>query len=244
VFVVFKNIQVQLIVQSPRDLWDSTWTNPSNSNNWIFNTLGAPIQILNRLKAKIASSFPSVKLSVSEYQAGGYNHISGTVAQADQLGVFAAQGVFSAHLWPPNGSFEYTLAGFRAFRSFDGAGINFGDIYVASSSSDVSRVTVHVSKVETKRFWKFNFYFSLETKQDSTKAGRVVMVCINRDVLSRNTLISGIALSGAATLFRITALSAAGQSPIVPVNAGTVPIAASSITVNLPAMSVTTINIE
>jgi hypothetical protein len=89
--------QVQLIVQSPRDLWDPTFHDPNNSSPWIYQTLGStPINIIGRLQAKIAASYPGTKLALTEYQNGGGGHIAGTIAQADDLGIFGAQGVFAA----------------------------------------------------------------------------------------------------------------------------------------------------
>ncbi|MGA7191874.1 MAG: glycoside hydrolase family 44 protein, partial [Candidatus Acidiferrales bacterium] len=120
--------QVQLIVQSPRNLWDPTFTDSTNSNPWIYEELGnSPINILGRLQSKINAEFPGMKISLTEYESGGWNHIAGTIAQADNLGIFGSQGVFAANFWPPNGTYSYALAGFRAFRDFDGAGANFGD---------------------------------------------------------------------------------------------------------------------
>ena len=109
--------QVQLIVQSPRNLWDPTFNDTGNSNPWIFQELGSkPINILGRLQAKIDAENPGMKIAVTEYESGGWNHIAGTLAQADNLGIFGAQGVFAATFWPPNGTYSYALAGFRAFR--------------------------------------------------------------------------------------------------------------------------------
>ena len=88
--------QVQLIVQSPRNLWDPTFNDQAagNSNPWIYQTLGnTPINILGRLQAKINAENPGMKVSVSEYESGGWNHIAGTIAQTDNLGIFGAQGV-------------------------------------------------------------------------------------------------------------------------------------------------------
>src|SRR5271155_244182 len=57
--------QVQLIVQSPRNLWDPTWNDAGNSNPWIYETLGqTPINILGRLQAKINAENPGMKLAV------------------------------------------------------------------------------------------------------------------------------------------------------------------------------------
>jgi len=216
---------MQLIVQAPRNLWDSTFTDPGNSNPWVNSVLGgAPINMLGRLKAKIASEFPSMKLAISEYETGGFNNIAGTVAQADQLGVYASQGVFAAMLWPPSGTYDYELAGFRAFRNFDGVGSNFGDVSLQTTSSNPGNVMVYVST-------------------DSTTPGRVVMVAINRANTAQVAAISGLSLSGTANLYQITAATAEGQTPVTPKSIGTMAVSGSSLTLTLPAYSVTTINV-
>ena len=220
------NAQMQLVVQAPRNLWDPTFTDPGNSNPWVNQTLGnAAIQILPRLKAKIASEFPSMKLSVSEYEAGGFNNIAGTVAQADELGVFATEGVFAAMFWPPGGTYDYALAGFRAYRNFDGANSNFGDTLLQSSSSNVANVVVYAST-------------------DSSNPNRVVFVAVNRASISQVTDITGVTLSGTAHLYQMTASSAQGQNPVAPVALGTSPVSGSSLTLTLPAYSVTTIDVH
>jgi hypothetical protein len=224
--------QVQLIVQSPRNLWDPTFNDQAagNSNPWIYQTLGnTPINILGRLQAKINTENPGMKLSVSEYESGGWNHIAGTIAQTDNLGIFGAQGVFAASFWPPNGTYSYALAGFRAFRDFDGANSVFGDTSLQSTSSNVANVVVYAST-------------------DSTTAGRTVFVAINRSTASQVVAINGATLSGTAHLYQMTTSTAASQSsggnPVSPVAAGTMPASGSTLTITLPALSVTTIDIH
>jgi fibronectin type 3 domain-containing protein len=218
--------QVQLIVQSPRNLWDPTFTDSTNSNPWIYQELGnTPINILGRLQAKINAEFPGMKISLTEYENGGWNHIAGTIAQADNLGIFGSQGVFAANFWPPNGTYSYALAGFRAFRDFDGAGANFGDTSLQTTSSNVQNVVVYASS-------------------DSATPGRFVFVAINRASSSQVTAINGQSLSGSAKIYQMTASSASGQNPIAPVSIGTMAVSGSSLTVTLPALSVTTIEIN
>lgn len=219
--------QVQLIVQGPRDLWDPTFNDDNNSNPWIFQELGHnPIRIVPRLRAKINSEFPGMGgISMTEYEGGGWNHIAGTLAQADMLGIFGAQGLFAANLWPPNGSYDYALAGFRVFRGFDGANANFGDTSVQATSSDISKVAVYAST-------------------DSTAPGRVVFAAINRSTAAHVTAISGLPLSGMATVYQITAASAQGQTPVHPVLVGQMPVGGQSFTVTLPALSVSTIEVK
>jgi hypothetical protein len=223
--------QVQLIVESPRNLWDPTYTDAGNSNPWIYEELGnTPINILGRLQAKINAEFPGMKISITEYESGGWNHIAGTIAQADNLGIFGAQGVFAASFWPPGGTtYSYALAGFRAFRSFDGANASFGDTSLQATSSNVANVVVYASL-------------------DSTTPGRVVFVAINRSTSSQVTAITGQALSGTAYLYQMTAASAQTQvaagSQVAPVAAGTAPVGGSTLSITLPPLSVTTIDVH
>jgi fibronectin type 3 domain-containing protein len=218
--------QIQLIVQSPRNLWDPTFNDGNNSNPWIYQELGnTPINILGRLQAKINAEFPGMKIAVTEYESGGWNHIAGTIAQADNLGIFGSQGVFAASFWPPNGTYSYALAGFRAFRGFDGASASFGDTSLQATSTNVANVVVYASS-------------------DSATPGRVVLVAINRSNAAKVTAINGQSLSGTAHLYQLTAASAQGQNPVQPVSIGTMVVGGSSLTLTLPAYSVTTIDVR
>jgi fibronectin type 3 domain-containing protein len=218
--------QVQLIVQSPRALWDPTFTDSTNSNPWIYQELGStPINLLGRLQAKINAENPGMKISITEYENGGWNNIAGTIAQADNLGIFGSQGLFAASFWPPNGTYSYALAGFHAFRGFDGANASFGDTSLQATSSNVQNVVVYAST-------------------DSTTPGRTVFVAINRSASAQVTAINGAALSGTAQLYQMTAASTQGQSPVAPVSIGTMAVSGSSLTITLPALSVTTIDIH
>jgi hypothetical protein len=218
--------QVQLIVQSPRNLWDPTFNDANNSNPWIYNELGqTPINILGRLQSKINAENPGMKISVTEYENGGWNHIAGTIAQADNLGIFGSQGVFAANFWPPGGTYSYALAGFRAFRGFDGANASFGDTSLSTTSSALQNVVVYASL-------------------DSTTPGRVVFIAINRSNAAKVTAINGQALSGTAHLYQMTAASAAAQTVVQPVSMGTMAVSGSSMTITLPAYSVTTVDVH
>jgi fibronectin type 3 domain-containing protein len=213
--------QVQAIVQSPRSLWDTTYS----ENSWITNSvLGGPIYILGRLQSKIAAENPGMKLSITEYNNGGGLHIAGTLAQADNLGIFGAQNLFAANLWPLSNNEPYIFAGFRAFRDFDSANSSFGDTSLQATSSNIANVAVYAST-------------------DSTTPGRVVFVAINRSTSAQVTAITGQPLAGTAHLYQITATSAQSQSPIQPIPAGTQPASGSTLTATLPPQSVTTIDI-
>jgi hypothetical protein len=214
--------QVQAIVQSPRSLWDTTYA----ENSWITNNvLGGPIYILTRLQSKIAAENPGMKIAITEYNNGGGQHIAGTLAEADNLGIFGSMGLFAASYWPLSSNEPYPLAAFRAYRGFDGGNASFGDTSLESISSRVEDVVVYASL-------------------DSTTPGRVVFVAINRSASSKVTAINGQTLSGTAYLYQITATTAQNQSPIEPVAAGQMAVSGSSLILTLPAWSVTTIDVH
>jgi len=116
--------------------------------------------------------------------------------------MFGARGLFAANMWLLAPKEPYTLAGFRAFRNFDGADHHFGDTSIEATSSNLANVAAYVST-------------------DSTRSGRVVMVAINRSNSEQMARITGQPLSGTAHLFQMTAATAARQDPIRPVAAGT-----------------------
>lgn len=212
--------QVQAIVQSPRSLWDTSYTEKS----WITRGIGGPIYLLPRLQAKINAGFPGMRMAITEYNNGGALHIAGTIAQADNLGIFGAYNLFAANYWPMGGQEPYILAAFRAFRDFDSAGANFGDISLQAASNKVQDVVVYASS-------------------DSGRAGRTVFVAINRSADAQVTQITGATLAGTAHLYQITAASAQGQQGIRPVASGTQAVGGNSLTIRLPALSVTTIDV-
>ena len=214
--------QVQAIVQSPRSLWDTTFT----ENSWITtDVLGGPIYVLGHLQAKIAAENPGMKIAITEYNNGGGQHIAGTIAEADNLGIFGSQGVFAASYWPLSSNEPYPLAAFRAYRGFDGSNASFGDVSLQSTSSSVQDVVVYASS-------------------DSTSPGRVVFVAINRSTAAKVTAINGQPLSGTAYLYQMTAASAQNQSPVQPVSAGQMAVSGSSMTITLPPLSITTIDVH
>ena len=205
--------QIQAIVQSPRSLWDPTYRETS----WIADSLGGPVRILDRIQQKIDAIWPGTGIAITEYDNGGDNHIAGAIAQADNLGVFGQRGVYAACFWPMSDA-PYIRAGFRMYRDYDGNLGSFGDTSIPTTSSDPSKVAAYVSR-------------------DSTRAGRYVVVALNRSSTAQDIGFSGLAVAGAARVYRI-----AGTSP-TPAFVGEVPVNLASWVVTLPALSVSTIEI-
>ena len=176
-------------VQAPRALWDPSFapsgtdnnnSNPDRDSSWIANDiLGESVRLIPRLQDKIAHGFPGTKLSISEYEFGGGLHISGALAEADCLGIFGREGLFSATFWAgaytdAHGNYTtydpYILAGFRMFLDYDDAGSRFGDTGLSAATSDLTDSSVYAS-------------------MDAGHPGRVVIVAINKSASAKSAAI-------------------------------------------------------
>ena len=203
--------------QAPRSLWDPTYT----ENSWIaqFSTNG-PITLLPRLKGKITANYPGTRLSITEYNYGGANDISGALAQADVLGIFGREGLFAATLWRLASNNNFIYGGFDMFRNFDGANGSFGDTSIRATTSDVAKATVYASV-------------------DAANANRMVVVCINKDDAAQNATIAVThsVQFHTAKVYQLTSASPQGQPQAQP----DVAVAANSLQYAMPANSVTTL---
>ena len=211
-------------VQSPRSLWDSSYVESSWITTYTTNHTG--IQLLPRMLAKIAASFPGTRLSISEYNHGGGDDISGAVTQADVLGIFGQQGLQGANFWALLNDESYTFGAFRAFRDYDNAGSAFGDTSFAATSSNIAAVSVYASF-------------------DAGNANRLVIVAINRDSAAHTAkiLLKHTVPMGHYTVWQIAAPATQNAGSVIPqqTKQSTALPGTNGLTVALPAMSVNTI---
>ena len=110
-----------------------------SEKSWIAADAGGkPIRLIPWLQEKIAARYPGTKLTMTEYNFGAGDHISGGLAQADALGVFGREGLYLANYWGDgagNGQLpSYIKAAFQLYRNYDGKGATFGDTAVAATS--------------------------------------------------------------------------------------------------------------
>jgi hypothetical protein len=129
--------------QAPRSLWDMDY----KEDSWIVKDglQGEAIHLVPRILAKIDAHYPGTKLSFTEWNYGGGDHISGAIAVADVLGIFGREGVSLATYWALHDDESFAYAGMRAYRNYDGNGAAFGDVGLDASTSDVENVTVYAS---------------------------------------------------------------------------------------------------
>lgn len=132
---------IEARLQAPRSLYDYTYI----ENSWIGDYEQEYLPIFPNVHNSIDTYYPGTKLALTEYNFGGGNHISGAVAQADALGVFASNDVYVSNLWAINSSYEYQLAAINLYTNYDGNGSSFGNTLVESSTSDIDKATSYAS---------------------------------------------------------------------------------------------------
>ncbi|MCM1480681.1 MAG: glycoside hydrolase family 44 protein, partial [Muribaculaceae bacterium] len=132
-------------LQAPRVLWDSSYTEYSTSA-LMYNQ---HIPLIPTLAASIDMYCPGTKLSFSEYNFGGGDNISGGIAAADTLGIFAEYGVHMACAKPNTGDISYIKSAINIYTNYDGSGSGFGDTLVSSSNGKDAMSSVYAA-VETE----------------------------------------------------------------------------------------------
>ena len=129
-------------LRSTRSLWDPTYEDES----WVSGTADGPyVRLIPRMREWIDRYYPGTKLAITEWNWGAEDHITGGLAVADALGIFGREGVDLATHWgePRKGSPVYWA--FRMFRNYDSLGHGFGDLAIATKSSEPDLVTAYAS---------------------------------------------------------------------------------------------------
>jgi len=125
-------------LQSVRTLYEEGFA----ENSWIGKWCMENVPILPTVKASIDKYYPGTKLAISEYNFGGGDNASGTIAQAEALGCYADQGVYFASLW---GGEPFIVAGINLYTNYDGKGGSFGDTLIPAATEDVSKSSTYAS---------------------------------------------------------------------------------------------------
>ena len=184
------------------------------------------IQLLPREQSLINQYDPGMKLSISEYNYGAGNHISGGVAEADALGVFGQQGVFSANWWPDGAANDnFTNSAFNMYLNYDGKGSKFGNTSIQATTNDIASTAVYAS-------------------QDAGNPNRMVVVMINR---TNAAVTTNLNIANSQSLSLVDAYQLASSSATIshvvfnPASPQWQWLGANSLSYNLPALSVTTL---
>jgi mannan endo-1,4-beta-mannosidase len=123
-------------LQAPRSLWDPDYI----EKTWIGDQWGKPIRLIPWMLERIAERYPGTKLTMTEYNFGAGEHISGGLAQVDVLGIFGREGLYMANYWGDNAGNTvlppYAQAAYRLYRNYDGKNGHFGDTAVAATTDN------------------------------------------------------------------------------------------------------------
>ncbi|MFN7160310.1 MAG: glycoside hydrolase family 44 protein [Candidatus Gracilibacteria bacterium] len=135
--------EIEARLQAPRSLWDQTYVEDSwISKDYLGNK---PVNLLSYIKSKIDNKYPGTKMSFTEYNYGGANHISGALAQADVLGIFGKYGVFAANYWPLStiDQSSYIQGAFDLFLNYDGKGARVGTTSILATNPNTHDLSVY-----------------------------------------------------------------------------------------------------
>jgi hypothetical protein len=153
-------------LEAPRSFWDPTYKEKS----WIGDQWGKPIRLFPWLKERVAALYPGTKLSLTEYNFGTGDHISGGLAQIDVLGILGREGVYLANYWGNGAGVgdlpKYIGPAFQIYRNYDGKGGEFGD-----------------TALETKADLVKSSAYAATRSQD----GRLTVLVINKDLAANVT---------------------------------------------------------
>jgi hypothetical protein len=126
---------------STRALWDPTF----NSGSWVEQYyFDGPMMLLPRFQNWIQTYYPGTKLAISEYSfSSGTNPLVDALTEADVLGIYGRQSLDFANLWTVPQPTDPVAFSFRLYRNYDGAGGQFGDTSVNSTSTDQGQLSVY-----------------------------------------------------------------------------------------------------
>lgn len=130
---------VKARLNSTRSLWEEGY----KENSWIVDTGAEFFPILPNLQKSIDKYYPGTKLAITEYDFGASRDITGAIAEADALGIFAKNGVYLATLFA--GEAYYQCAAINLYTNYDRRGSGFGDTLVYCETDNIERSTAYAA---------------------------------------------------------------------------------------------------
>ena len=173
------------------------------------------VMLIPRLRSWANTYYPGTAIAVTEYNWGAESHINGATTQADVLGIFGREGLDAAARWTTPASTTPTYKAIKMYRNYDGNRSAFGDTSVTATVPDPNSLAA----------------FGAQRSTD----GALTIMIVNK-VLSGTTPatvnVAHFADRGTAQVWQLTSANAITR-------AADVAITASSLTLTLPAPSIT-----
>jgi glycosyl hydrolase family 44 len=173
------------------------------------------VRLIPRLRSWVNTYYPGTAIGITEYNWGAENHINGATTQADILGIFGREGLDAAARWTTPASTTPTYKAMKMYRNYDGNRSAFGDTSVAATVPDPNALAA----------------FAAQRSAD----GALTIMLVNKALSGTTQAIINIAHfhdQGTSQLWQLTSANAITRGPDVNV-------AASSVTLALPAQSIT-----
>ncbi len=146
------------LLQATRSLWDRKHRDQS----WIDET----IYLIPRLQELAQRYKPTLKVSLGEYNFRSERDMTGAIAQAEALGIFAQTGLYAAHFWDFPKRDEAPRQAFELFRNYDGKGSGFAEEWIEND-------------------WGIREKLSVFAAQNSRQK-RATLVLVNKDEREQN----------------------------------------------------------
>ncbi len=204
---------IQARIDSVRSLYDPDY----HENSWIADAGAEFFPLLPNINESVEKYYPGTKIAFTEYNFGGGDHISGAVAEAETLGIFAENGVYFSSIWSMDKN-EYQLSAINMFTNYDGQGNGFGDTLTESVSSDRNAVSVYSST-------------------DGGDAETVKIIAVNKSIHEETAV--NIALNGEKKYGSAQVYGLYGDSTAIREMDGVSAIKENSFSYSLPPLSVT-----
>ncbi len=126
-----------------RSLWDRSY----RDNSWI----DEKIYFIPRLQEMAQKFRPGTKVSIGEYNFRSEYDISGAIAQAETLGIFASTDLYAAQYWDfPKKDGSHRDA-FLLFRNYDGKKSSFASEWVDNTVGSRENVSVFAAQDRAKK---------------------------------------------------------------------------------------------
>ena len=195
-----------LRLRSLKGLYDPTYVDES----WI----GKTVYLIPRAKQWIADRFPGMKLAITEYNWGGDNGPSSTLAHAEALAIFGREGVDLAARWVAPADNSRVEDAYLLYLNYDGAGSQVSGDSVRAVSANIDAVGAYAVRGAGSRLFALLF---------------------NKDTVDREAdlqLPGGTAMGTPAALYRFDPTHRLAA-------AGTANLTGDALTLILPARSAT-----
>lgn len=196
-------------LQAPRSLWDDTY----KENSWITGLSSYRLPLIPELQKSIDKYAPGTGISISEFNYGGYEDVTGAIALCEVLGIFGKYGVWSSNHWGDPGTYGWLA--YNLYRNYDGAGSAYGDTLIESSLN---------------KTWVNSSVFA-----SSDSSGNIHVIVTNKQFdgsIEGKFKIAGSAGYKKAEVYWITDEMPSIQGP------GTIPVDANQFKYKIPPLSV------